>query len=364
MAHTSAFQPFAPGFDFLQGLVQNAGAAMPGIGQWVAPTLDPQELDKRIRELRTVQFWLEQNARMLGATIQALEVQKMTLATLENLTGSGFNDLLTGSLAANRISGGAGNDVLNGGAGLDSLDGGAGSDIYLLALLADKTGAEIADTGETGTDELRLAAIAAGTLVLAAGDTGLERVVIGTGTAAAAVTTGLVALNVDASLAASALAITGNAGINTLTGTNYADTLIGNGGNDILLGGLGNDRLLGGLGKDTMTGGAGLDTFRFDTAPNATTNLDTITDFSLVDDTLELENAIFTALTATGALNAAYFRSGAGVITAADANDYLIYNTTTGALYYDANGSTAGAAIQIATFTTKPLLTASDFWIT
>ena len=55
-----------PGFDFLQSLVKNAGAAMPGIGQWVAPTLDPAELEKRIDELRTVQFWLEQNARMLG----------------------------------------------------------------------------------------------------------------------------------------------------------------------------------------------------------------------------------------------------------------------------------------------------------
>ncbi len=58
---------------------------MPGIGQWVAPTLDPDELDKRIEELRTVQFWLEQNARMLGATIQALEVQKMTLTTLKTM---------------------------------------------------------------------------------------------------------------------------------------------------------------------------------------------------------------------------------------------------------------------------------------
>ncbi len=97
MANTSAFQPFAPGFDFLQGLVQNAGAAMPGIGQWVAPTLDPQELDKRIQELRTVQFWLEQNARMLGATIQALEVQKMTLSTLRtmNVQMGDLRDALT-----------------------------------------------------------------------------------------------------------------------------------------------------------------------------------------------------------------------------------------------------------------------------
>lgn len=74
-----------PGFDFLQGLAKNAGAALPGIGQWVAPTLNPEELEKRIEELRTVQFWLEQNARMLGATIQALEVQRMTLSTLQTM---------------------------------------------------------------------------------------------------------------------------------------------------------------------------------------------------------------------------------------------------------------------------------------
>jgi hypothetical protein len=80
-----------PGFEFLQGLVKNAGAAMPGlgnmasIGQWVAPTLNPQEIDKRIDELRTVQFWLEQNARMITTTIQALEVQRMTLATLQTM---------------------------------------------------------------------------------------------------------------------------------------------------------------------------------------------------------------------------------------------------------------------------------------
>ncbi len=85
MADTSPFAKFVPGFDFLQGLVSNAGAALPGIGQWVAPTLNPQELEKRINELRTVQFWLEQNARMLGATVQALEVQRMTLSTLKTM---------------------------------------------------------------------------------------------------------------------------------------------------------------------------------------------------------------------------------------------------------------------------------------
>jgi hypothetical protein len=85
MADTQNFSKLVPGFDFLQGLVKNAGAALPSIGQWVAPTLDPQELEKRIEELRTVQFWLEQNARMLAATIQALEVQRMTLSTLKTM---------------------------------------------------------------------------------------------------------------------------------------------------------------------------------------------------------------------------------------------------------------------------------------
>jgi len=85
MADAPSFTKLVPGFDFLQELVKNAGAALPSIGQWVAPTLNPDELEKRIEELRTVQFWLEQNARMLGATIQALEVQRMTLSTLKTM---------------------------------------------------------------------------------------------------------------------------------------------------------------------------------------------------------------------------------------------------------------------------------------
>ena len=74
-----------PGFDFLQGLMKSGGAGMPGIGQWIAPTLEPEELQRRIDELRTVQFWLEQNAKLIGTTIQALEVQRMTLATLKSM---------------------------------------------------------------------------------------------------------------------------------------------------------------------------------------------------------------------------------------------------------------------------------------
>ncbi len=88
MTTASPFGAFVPGFDFLQGLVKNAGAALPNVGQWVAPTLDPAELEKRINELRTVQFWLEQNARMIGTTIQAMEVQRMTLSTLKSMNVS------------------------------------------------------------------------------------------------------------------------------------------------------------------------------------------------------------------------------------------------------------------------------------
>ena len=85
MATTTDFSKMVPGLDFLQGLLKGAGAALPGMGQWVAPTLDPKELERRIEELRTVQFWLEQNARLLATTIQALEVQRMTLSTLKNM---------------------------------------------------------------------------------------------------------------------------------------------------------------------------------------------------------------------------------------------------------------------------------------
>jgi hypothetical protein len=88
---TSGFGKFVPGFDFLQNLAKGATnniPQMPNLGNWVAPTLNVEELEKRIDELKAVHFWLEQNSRALGATIQALEVQKMTLATLK---GMNFN---------------------------------------------------------------------------------------------------------------------------------------------------------------------------------------------------------------------------------------------------------------------------------
>lgn len=109
-----------------------------------------------------------------------------------------------------------------------------------------------------------------------------------------------------------------------------ATTILGTGGGaDTLNGNAGNDTLSGGAGSDTLNGGIGSDLFRFDAVLNATTNMDTIIDYSIADDTIQLENAIFATLTATGPLNANYFVGGVGVTAAVDFDDYLIYNSAT-----------------------------------
>ena len=85
------FGKFVPGFDFLQSLAKGASSSipqLPNLSNWVAPTISVEELEKRVEELKAVQFWLEQNSRALAATIQALEVQKMTLATLKGMNFS------------------------------------------------------------------------------------------------------------------------------------------------------------------------------------------------------------------------------------------------------------------------------------
>jgi len=90
-SQNSGFGKFVPGFDFLQNLAKGATQnipQMPNLANWIAPTLNVEELEKRIDELKAVHFWLEQNSKALGATVQALEVQKMTLATLK---GMNFN---------------------------------------------------------------------------------------------------------------------------------------------------------------------------------------------------------------------------------------------------------------------------------
>ena len=136
-------------------------------------------------------------------------------------------------------------------------------------------------------------------------------------------------------------------------GNNQANTLIGNSSNNILDGKSGNDTLDGGLGNNVLTGGLGNDTFRFTTK----NHVDTITDYNVANDTIQLENSVFTSLTNVGTLAVNQFRVGAKAL---DANDYVIYNKTTGMLSYDSDGNGVTAAIQIATIGTGLALTNAD----
>jgi hypothetical protein len=154
-----------------------------------------------------------------------------------------------------------------------------------------------------------------------------------------------------------------------------ADSIIAQYGKDLtfeykvtpeLLGGLriqvGNDVLDGGTANDTLIGGAGSDTFVFSTALAA--NRDTVQDFAPGVDKLRLDDDIFTALT-PGVLSADAFASGRGLVAAQDATDRIIYNTTTGGLYYDADGAGGTAALQFAVLsgTPHPGLSATDILI-
>jgi Ca2+-binding RTX toxin-like protein len=136
--------------------------------------------------------------------------------------------------------------------------------------------------------------------------------------------------------------------------------LTGNTGINVLTGGAGNDFLNGGAGKDTLSGGAGNDTFFFNTTLSAASNIDRITDFSPSDDTIQLDNAVFTALTSlsSGTLARGTFYIGAA---AHDSTDRIIYNPATGALIYDSNGDGAGGATQFATLDPELSLHRADF---
>jgi serralysin len=145
----------------------------------------------------------------------------------------------------------------------------------------------------------------------------------------------------------------GGSGNDTLTGDGLANELRGLGGDDVLNGGAGNDVLVGGVGNDQ---------FVFNTALNALTNVDQITDYNVAADTIVLENAIFTAITGTGTLTAAQFVANA-TGTAQDADDHIVYDTNTGKLFYDSNGNIAGGATQIAQLTPGLAFTNADFLI-
>ena len=152
---------------------------------------------------------------------------------------------------------------------------------------------------------------------------------------------------------------TGTAGDDIFDGLGSSDVLRGLGGNDTLKGGSGGDSLYGGAGNDILTGNGGRDTFYFDTAPGAG-NLDRITDFTPGSDRVALENGIFTALGSAGTLSSSAFYRGAA---AHDATDRIIYDSGTGHLFYDPDGTGAAAAMHIADLAAGLSLSASSFLV-
>ena len=248
--------------------------------------------------------------------------------------GEADNDVLYGEQDADYMEGGTGNDTLDGGLGLDTMIGGAGNDTYYLGYDA----ADVIDDQGLATD--------VDTVIM---PYQLTKYTLAKGIENATITEGTKG------------SLTGNASNNTLTGNSGINTLTGAVGRDSLFGGKGNDVLNGGTQNDTLSGGTGNDAFIFNVA--LTANIDLITDFAPVNDTIKLENSIFKSLSTVGTLAADQFISGANVLAAADSNDFLIYNTTSGKLFYDADGNGAGAGVQIALIglSTHAALTNADF---
>ncbi len=273
------------------------------------------------------------------------------LVSIENLIGSNFNDTLTGSTADNiltgglgddtlnggagndRLDGGDGNDKMNGGAGIDIMNGGLGDDIYYVDNALDQV---IEDTYMNGSDR-----VYASVNYTLGSYQNIEYLLANAGTAG--------------------LTLSGNELNNTIYGNAAGgnDILSGMAGNDIIDGKAGDDILDGGEGNDRLTGGTGRDTFVFNLPYGG---IDTITDFSVADDTMQIKNGGGYAgfLPPAGALAANAFRTGT---SAASAADRFIYNAASGALYYDQDGTGAASQFQIAQLTKGLALTSADFVI-
>ncbi len=248
----------------------------------------------------------------------AANVERLVLLGSANINGTG-NEL------NNALSGNAGNNVLKGGIGDDLIKGSSGNDVLIGGMGTDQL------FGDDGADTASYAGAAIGVLV-------------------------------------NLLASSGNtndakgdtySSIENLTGSSYADTLTGNIGANRISGGSGNDTLYGGLGKDVLTGGAGLDTFIFNTKLGST-NIDTVDDFVVKDDTFRLDDDIFTKAGKLGSLATSAFWNGA---KAHDADDRIIYDKATGKLLYDADGNASGAAVQSALLDKGLSITAADFYL-
>ncbi|MBI1732609.1 MAG: calcium-binding protein [Gammaproteobacteria bacterium] len=264
-------------------------------------------------------------------------------------TGNALDNTIRGNAPDNTLRGGGGDDILKGGDGNDTLKGGKGDDVL-------KGGAgDDTLSGNGGADKLRGGAGDDTYRAVKLVDTVKEGIDKGTDTIETRENYSLDELpNVEN------LTLKGEGNVSG-TGNERDNVLSGNKGDNALFGGSGDDVLAGGLGNDDLAGGDGNDTFRFDAALDAATNVDVIQDFVTGTDTIVLDGLIFTALE-PGELAAGAFVSGAGVV-AADADDRILYDTSTGELFYDADGSGAGAAVLFAQLSGAVALAASDFLV-
>ncbi|HYI49312.1 MAG TPA: Calx-beta domain-containing protein [Allosphingosinicella sp.] len=220
---------------------------------------------------------------------------------------------LTGNALANIIHGNDGDNILNGGAGADALVGRAGNDWFVI----DNAGDRVLEAAGQGND--RVFASVSYTL-----------------------TAGAVVELITTDFHPGTAAI-------DLAGNELANSIFGNDGDNILDGKGGNDSLVG---------FAGADTFAFTTALGAG-NVDRVFGFTNAVDKIALDDAIFGAgIGAPGAFHANAFYAGTA---AHDADDRIVYNSATGQLFFDADGSGAGAAVQFATLSPGLALTAGDF---
>lgn len=262
---------------------------------------------------------------------------------IEDLYGSNHGDSLLGDAGDNVIWGVTGNDALYGRAGEDSLYGGDGDDT-----LGGGDGADWIDGGAGSRDRVQYQDATAGL-----------RADLGTASTNTGFAAGDIYVDVE-DLYGSAYgdSLLGDAGTNMIWGGTGDDILYGRTGADTLYGGDDNDLVGGNEGSDLLYGGAGADAFIFDRDLGAG-NVDVIGDFSAVDDTIRLDDAIFSAIT-LGALGAGAFTIGTAATTS---SHRIVYNQTTGQLYYDADGAGAGAAVQFATLTAGTALSSGDFVI-
>jgi serralysin len=227
----------------------------------------------------------------------------------DTIDALGGDDSVRGLGGTDTLTGGDGADTLDGGLGNDFLLGGAGDDVYVV----DSAGDIVRD---------------------AAGSGGVDTVLLRVGS-----------FNLANTYAEN---ITGAADLAFLMlGNGLANVLVGGGLADTLSGGAGADTLAGGLGNDSLFGGTDSDQFVFNSALGAT-NVDRISGYSATDDTILLDDAVFTALGSPGTLTAGAFNTGSA---ASQADDRIIYNSATGVLLYDADGVGGVAAVQFATLT-------------